>query len=126
GQEQISEERHANSNQAKGFAESASVFDEQATIINKQAIVFDQTSFSYSIDRPILHHLSFKAEPGQVTAFVGPSGTGKTTIFSLIERFYKPTAGRILYGACPIEELTLFEWRGKIAYVSQDSPMMAG
>lgn len=61
-----------------------------------------------------------------MTAFVGPSGTGKTTLFSLIERFYAPTGGQICYGDTPIDGMTLDGWRRRIAYVSQDSPMMAG
>lgn len=93
---------------------------------DKQPIVFEQLSFGYVPDRPVLHALSFAAEPDQMTAFVGPSGTGKTTLFSLIERFYLPTAGYISYGTQPIHTIPLSEWRSKIAYVSQDSPMMAG
>ncbi|MBD2870933.1 ABC transporter ATP-binding protein [Paenibacillus arenilitoris] len=92
----------------------------------KSALAFEQVGFGYSEDRPLLQGISFRAEPGQVTAFVGPSGTGKTTLFSLIERFYHPVSGTIRYGEQPIGELRLEDWRSKIAYVSQDSPMMAG
>ncbi|WP_141680451.1 ABC transporter ATP-binding protein [Bacillus sp. FJAT-26390] len=89
-------------------------------------IGFDRVSFGYSDDRPLLHSLSFQVEQGQVTAFVGPSGTGKTTLFSLLERFYMPTEGEITYGGQPIAAMRLEEWRKRIAYVSQDSPMMQG
>ncbi|GKU76191.1 ABC transporter ATP-binding protein [Paenibacillus sp. L3-i20] len=94
--------------------------------MNKQALVFENVSFSYSPDRPILHSLSFRAAPRGMTAIVGPSGTGKTTLFSLIERFYQPTDGRIEYGTEDIASMTLDNWRKRIAYVSQESPMMAG
>ncbi len=89
-------------------------------------ILFEQVSFGYSPERMLLHKLTLRLEPGQVTAFVGPSGTGKTTLFSLLERFYEPLSGVIRYGNTPIAMLELKEWRGRMAYVSQDSPMMAG
>ncbi|MDO3411260.1 ABC transporter ATP-binding protein [Saccharibacillus sp. CPCC 101409] len=89
-------------------------------------LAFDRVSFGYSSDKPILRELSFTAEAGQTTAFVGPSGAGKTTIFSLIERFYEPSEGRIRYGASRTADMPLREWRGRIAYVSQESPVMAG
>nr|WP_309252401.1 ABC transporter ATP-binding protein [Paenibacillus spongiae] len=103
-------------NTAKGHS------DESAA----QPLIFDHVSFGYSIDRPLLYGLSFRAEAGQMTAFVGPSGTGKTTLFSLIERFYEPTSGAIRYGNKQIADLSLDEWRQRIAYVSQESPMMSG
>ena len=59
----------------------------------KGAIEFDHVSFSYGADAPILKDVSFRIEPGQVAAIVGPSGTGKSTIVSLIPRFYDPRVG---------------------------------
>ncbi|WP_010269210.1 ABC transporter ATP-binding protein [Paenibacillus senegalensis] len=92
----------------------------------RQSITFDRVHFAYSEDRPILQDLSFTARSGQTTAFVGPSGTGKTTLFSLIERFYVPQSGEIRYGNTLIADIPLEKWRSKIAYVSQESPVMAG
>lgn len=92
----------------------------------RQSLTFAEVSFAYTEDRPILHDLTFTARSGQTTAFVGPSGTGKTTLFSLIERFYLPQSGEIRYGGTPIASIPLAEWRSKIAYVSQESPIMAG
>lgn len=89
-------------------------------------LTFEQVGFGYSEDKTILQELNFTAEAGQTTAFVGPSGAGKTTIFSLIERFYEPTAGRLLYGGEEAAGIPLRQWRGRIAYVSQESPVMAG
>ncbi|AQQ52092.1 ABC transporter ATP-binding protein [Planococcus lenghuensis] len=89
-------------------------------------VTFDKVSFSYESGKPILKDVSFQAEAGTVTAFVGPSGGGKTTIFSLIERFYLPVAGRITSSGISITDFTLREWRGKIGYVSQESPLMSG
>ncbi len=90
------------------------------------ALSFCDVSFSYKENKSILKSLNFQAEIGQVTAFIGPSGAGKTTLFSLIECFYKPTEGNISYKGKSIHDISLFEWRNKIAYVSQDSPVMSG
>lgn len=89
-------------------------------------LIFEKVSFAYTPERPILNEVSFEAVPGGVTAIVGTSGAGKTTIFSLVERFYSPTGGTIRSGGADITDLTLKEWRGRLAYVSQESPMMGG
>ncbi|RXZ81577.1 ABC transporter ATP-binding protein [Paenibacillaceae bacterium] len=94
--------------------------------INGQALSFHEVSFAYSADHPVLHHISFTAPAGRMTAIVGPSGTGKTTLFSLIERFYEPTGGRVEYDRQPIANMPFRQWRERIAYVSQESPMMSG
>ncbi|WP_078393508.1 ABC transporter ATP-binding protein [Shouchella patagoniensis] len=92
----------------------------------KEALLFSGVSFQYNEDKSILNHVSFEAPIGKMTAFVGPSGAGKTTLFSLIERFYQPSEGDIQYKGKSILGIPLPEWRNKIAYVSQDSPMMYG
>ena len=74
----------------------------------------------------MLKGISFELEPGSVTAIVGPSGGGKTTVFSLLERFYRPQGGGIYLGERPIDDFSLESWRGAIGYVSQDSPLMEG
>jgi ATP-binding cassette, subfamily B, bacterial AbcA/BmrA len=89
-------------------------------------IIISDVSFSYSEDEPVIQHVSIEAQPGQMIAFAGPSGGGKTTMFGLIERFYEPTTGQILVGSTPIQELSLHSWRSQIGYVSQESAMMAG
>lgn len=89
-------------------------------------IHFKNIHFSYDESKKILEGISFEARPGTVTAFVGPSGGGKTTIFSLVERFYKPTSGEVLIGNTSIEDIALSELRRKIGYVSQESPLMSG
>ncbi|KAA6474112.1 ABC transporter ATP-binding protein [Bacillus swezeyi] len=94
--------------------------------IANEPIRVDNVSFSYSHDEPVLHNISFDVEPGQMIAFVGPSGGGKTTMFGLLERFYEPSSGVIKIGETPIGELAMKSWRSQIGYVSQDSPMMAG
>lgn len=91
-----------------------------------KSLQFQEVSFGYVPDQPILSNLSVTMEAGQMTAFVGPSGAGKTTLFSLIERFYEPSSGTITYQSMPLSSLSMQEWRSRIAYVSQDSPMMGG
>src|SRR5699024_6465711 len=80
----------------------------------------------YDTNEPVLSNISFSAKPGEMIAFAGPSGGGKTTMFSLLERFYEPDEGEILIGGTPIQELSMESWRTQIGYVSQESAMMAG
>lgn len=94
--------------------------------ISNLPIHVDNISFSYEEDEPVLNNISFDAEPGQMIAFAGPSGGGKTTMFGLLERFYEPTAGEIRIGDTPIQQLSMKSWRSQIGYVSQESAMMAG
>lgn len=94
--------------------------------ITNKPIRFSNVSYSYHKDEPVLQHISFEAQPGEMIAFVGPSGAGKTTLFSLLERYYQPTFGEILVGNVPIHELSLHSWRSQIGYVSQESAMMSG
>ncbi|RFU63253.1 ABC transporter ATP-binding protein [Bacillus sp. V59.32b] len=87
---------------------------------------FQDVSFSYNQSKEILNNVSFTVPANKTIALVGPSGGGKTTIFSLIERFYDPVKGSISIGGIPIQELDLSVWRTQIGYVSQDSPVMTG
>lgn len=87
---------------------------------------FEEVSFGYEVEQPILRQLTFDVHPGTVTAFVGPSGGGKTTIFSLLERFYLPTSGKITIGGQSIQQWALDDWRKGIGYVSQESPLLSG
>ncbi len=82
--------------------------------------------FAYDDSEQILHDISFEAQPNSIIAFAGPSGGGKSTIFSLLERFYQPTAGEITIGGQPIDNVSLENWRSQIGFVSQDSAIMAG
>ncbi len=63
----------------------------------KEALIFSDVSFQYAEDKWILNNVRFEAPIGKMTGFVGPSGAGKTTLFSLIERFYQPSKGDIYY-----------------------------
>ena len=81
---------------------------------------FKNVSFSYQTSKPILQDISFTVPANKTVALVGPSGGGKTTIFSLIERFYEPTTGQITLGPVPIQDIELSLWRSQIGYVSQE------
>lgn len=100
--------------------------DGQKFDVEGQSLTAEHVDFSYDTGDQILHDVSFKAEPNTIVAFAGPSGGGKSTIFSLLERFYEPTAGQITIGDLPIEAVSLHDWRSQIGFVSQDSAIMAG
>ena len=91
------------------------------------AVAFEQVRFRYRSELPEVHHgVSFSIPPRGMTAFVGPSGAGKTTVFSLIERFYEPDAGRILLDGRELRDWSIGELRAAIGYVEQDAPVLSG
>ena len=90
-----------------------------------QPIHFQNVSFKYN-EKYVLNGMTFTLKPNETTAFVSRSGGGKTTMFSLIERFYDVTSGAIMYGDDNIEQFNLTEWRGLFGYVSQNAPLLNG
>jgi subfamily B ATP-binding cassette protein MsbA len=89
----------------------------------KGTIAFKDVSFSYQQDtdrQDALKHVSLSIHAGEVVAFVGPSGGGKSTLVSLLPRFFRPTSGAIELEGVNLEELSLFDLRRQIAFVSQD------
>ncbi|HEY1668125.1 MAG TPA: ABC transporter ATP-binding protein [Trebonia sp.] len=90
-------------------------------------VEFADVWFRYGADYPDVHHgVSFIVPPGGITAFVGPSGAGKTTLFSLIERFYEPDSGRIFIDGTDTRDWQLGPLRAAIGYVEQDAPVLSG
>jgi ATP-binding cassette subfamily B protein len=87
----------------------------------KGKIEFENVSFSYKEDSPVLKDISLKIEPGQVAAIVGPSGTGKTTIISLIPRFYDPKSGQVKIDGKDVRQFTMKSLREQISFVLQDT-----
>lgn len=98
----------------------------KSVIDASQTISVEHVHFAYNEEEYILRDISFTIDPGKVTAIVGPSGGGKTTLFSIFERFYVPTSGIIKLGNEPINEFSLHSWRSQIGYVSQESPLIDG
>ncbi|MFI8231419.1 ABC transporter ATP-binding protein [Streptomyces sp. NPDC085900] len=91
------------------------------------ALAFDDVRFRYTDDLPYVHHgVSFAVPARGMTAFVGPSGAGKTTVFSLIERFYDPESGTISLDGRPLADWELPRLRSAIGYVEQDAPVLSG
>jgi ATP-binding cassette subfamily B protein len=97
-------------------------------------ISFEEVGFHYlapleevtESSRPVLERVSFRIGRGEHVALVGPSGGGKTTLASLLLRFYEPTAGRIAVDGIDIRELSLSEWRGRLGLVLQDIHLFPG
>jgi ATP-binding cassette subfamily C protein len=91
------------------------------------SVTFDDVWFRYRPElETVLKGVSFDIPPRGMTALVGPSGAGKTTVFSLIERFYQPESGRVLLDGEDVASLSLPGLRATIGYVEQDAPVLAG
>jgi ATP-binding cassette subfamily C protein len=91
------------------------------------ALAFDEVRFRYADDLPYIHHgVTFEVPARGMTAFVGPSGAGKTTVFSLIERFYDPESGSISLDGRDLADWELPRLRAAIGYVEQDAPVLSG
>lgn len=92
----------------------------------KGALCFDDVTFHYENEIPVLKHVSFSCEPGMMVALVGPTGVGKTTATQLISRFYDPIEGRILIDGRDIKSVTLESLRHNISPVLQDTFLFNG
>lgn len=91
----------------------------------EKRLTFNHVEFGYG-NQPIIKDISFIANTDQKIAIVGESGAGKTTIFSLIERFYEASEGCIKWGDQPIDSFQIHEWRNNIGYVFQDKMLVSG
>ena len=89
-------------------------------------IEFEKVCFNYEPARPVLNDVSFRIEPGQVAALVGPTGAGKTTIISLIPRFYDPTSGVVKIGGYDVRRFTQKSLRRQISFVLQETVLFHG
>ncbi|PJM74137.1 multidrug ABC transporter ATP-binding protein [Bifidobacterium primatium] len=90
-------------------------------------VEFRDVSFTYPDSRePMLEHVSFKAEPGQTVAFIGSTGSGKSTLVNLVPRFYDATEGQVLVDGVDVRDYELKTLRDKIGYVPQRSVMFKG
>jgi ABC-type multidrug transport system fused ATPase/permease subunit len=89
-------------------------------------IRFEDVGFNYPDGTSVLHNIAFTAEPGEMIALVGLTGAGKTTLVSLIPRFYDPTAGRVLIDGVDARRYRVRSLRERIAIVLQDPVLFAG
>jgi ABC-type multidrug transport system fused ATPase/permease subunit len=103
--------------------------DTERTIVLDQIqgnITFEHVNFSYEPGKPVLDDVSFVAEPGTVTALVGSSGSGKSTIIGLGAAFYKPTSGRVTIDGVDLGRVRLDSYRSALGVVLQDSFLFDG
>src|SRR5699024_7012345 len=92
----------------------------------KGNIQFEDVTFSYEDQSPVLDHINLSIKAGETVAFVGPSGAGKTTICSLIPRFYDVDSGSITIDGIPVDDMTLQSLRNQIGVVQQDVFLFPG
>lgn len=95
--------------------------EKQLSAPEKAAIAFEDVSFQYLPDRPLIEHFNLRVEPGQRIAIVGPTGCGKTTLINLLMRFYDVTGGRITLGGVDIRDMTRDELRAQFGMVLQET-----
>jgi ATP-binding cassette, subfamily B, bacterial MsbA len=89
-------------------------------------IEFKNVNFSYDSGKLILNNISFRVAPGETIALVGPSGAGKSTVTYLLQRFFDPDSGRVLFDGHNLEDLDLRSFLNHIAYVPQDPQLFSG
>jgi ABC-type multidrug transport system fused ATPase/permease subunit len=92
----------------------------------KGEIQFEDVSFAYEKDKPVLHSISFESKPGTVTALVGSSGSGKSTIISLVCAFHTPAEGRVLVDGVDLSTVRLDSYRSQLGVVLQESFLFDG
>lgn len=92
----------------------------------KGAITFEHVAFGYGEDNPVLRDVSFSIEPGQVVGVVGPTGSGKSTVLSLLPRFYDPTGGRVLIDGVDVTAFRLSALRAQVGFVLQETVLFRG
>ena len=107
------------------YEEEENVDDYVGGVVENGDIMFDKVSFAYE-EEPVLKDASFTIPGKKVTAIIGYSGMGKTTAAKLLARIYEPADGRILSNGGDIANVNVRDWRERIAYVMQDSPLLSG
>jgi len=89
-------------------------------------VQFEDVEFAYDPEKPVLHGISFQADPGTVTALVGSSGSGKSTIISLLCAFHVPSKGRVVVDGVDLAQVDLDTFRSQLGVVLQDSFLFDG
>lgn len=96
----------------------------RALAIRPRTLGLDRISFGYAADRPIIRELTATIRPGEMVAFVGPSGTGKSTLLNMMMRYYDPSGGALRLDGIDGRDVRIADLRGHMALVSQDSLML--
>jgi ATP-binding cassette subfamily B protein len=89
-------------------------------------VEFQDVRFEYTANRPVLADITFTAEPGQTVALVGHTGSGKTTLVALLQKFYRPSGGRVLVDGTDLEKVTGASLRGQMGSVQQNNFLFTG
>lgn len=100
--------------------EQAIVEDRMGSEVKTWDIEFEDVSFYYNDAEPVLEHVSFRISEGEKIAFIGTTGSGKTTLFKLLTGFYRPQSGRILIGGKDISQYSIHDLRRQFALITQD------
>jgi subfamily B ATP-binding cassette protein MsbA len=100
--------------------------DARSLPIHPRTLTLADVSFEYNAGQPVLRNITASIEPGQMVAFLGPSGTGKSTLLNLLPRFYDPTEGSVLLDGVDLRTLKLADVRKHMALVTQGSPLFPG
>jgi ATP-binding cassette subfamily B protein len=99
----------------------------KSTDSERGVVAFKDVTFTYTgADRPVLEHITFEARPGQTTAFVGSTGSGKSTLVNLIPRFYDATYGQVLVDGVDVRQMTQTDLHRKIGYIPQKAVLFSG
>lgn len=100
--------------------------DARSLLVHPRTLTLANVSFEYLPGRPVLREIDATIEPGQMVAFLGPSGTGKSTLLNLLPRFYDPTEGSVQLDGFDLRTLKVADVRKHMALVTQGSPLFPG
>src|SRR6195256_1016563 len=102
------------------------VIKERADAVSPGRLTFDRVSLGHGKAEPVRHEVSFAIEPGQVVGIVGPTGSGKSTVLSLLPRFYDPLSGHVRIDGIDVADYKLASLRSQIGFVLQDTMLFPG
>ena len=114
----------------RAILDTDTVIPEKATALVppplRGEVTFEHVAFAYDVQNPVLSDVSFNIKPGQLVGIVGPTGSGKSTVVSMIPRFYDPTKGSVKIDGHDLRDLSLQALREQIGYVLQDTALFHG